>query len=128
MIGVKAGEVDQTTAPSIAPIEQPIDLAHLHRMTLGERSLEREVLQLFGRQADMLIARMRKAAPAVAAAAAHTLKGSARGIGAWRVAAAAEAVERAASAETCKLQAGLAELIAAIDEAKLAIAELLRAH
>ncbi len=75
MVVLTTGDVDQTSAPSIAPIDQPIDLVHLHRMTLGERSLEREVLQLFGRQADMLIARMRTATPAVAAAAAHTLNG-----------------------------------------------------
>jgi HPt (histidine-containing phosphotransfer) domain-containing protein len=34
--------------------------------------------------------------PAIAAVAAHTLKGSARGIGAWRVARAAELLEQAA--------------------------------
>jgi len=128
MIALTTGTIDQTTAPSIAPIEQPIDLGHLQRMTLGERSLEREVLQLFARQADMLMTRMRNAKPAVAAAAAHTLKGSARGIGAWRVAAAAEAVERAGSGEAGKFKSMLAELAAAIDEAKLAIADLLRAR
>jgi HPt (histidine-containing phosphotransfer) domain-containing protein len=120
--------IDQTSAPSIAPGAEPIDLVHLRRMTLGERSLEREVLQLFCRQADMLVARMQKAKPAVAAASAHTLKGSARGIGTWRVAAAAEAVERAAAVETVMLSRALAELMAAIDEAKTAIADLLRAQ
>jgi HPt (histidine-containing phosphotransfer) domain-containing protein len=128
MIALTTGDVDQAAAPSIAPIEQPIDLAHLQRMTLGEPSLEREVLQLFCRQADMIIARMRKAAPAVTAAAAHTLKGSARGIGAWRVAAAAEVVERVAGAEAGKLKSAVAELITAIDEAKIAITDLLRAR
>jgi HPt (histidine-containing phosphotransfer) domain-containing protein len=128
MIALTTGVVEQTTAPSIAPIEQPIDLVHLRRMTLGEHSLEREVLLLFCRQADLLIGRMRSAKPSVTAATAHTVKGSARGIGAWRVAAAAEEVERTATAEVAKLPAALAELIAAIDEAKLTIAELLRAH
>ena len=32
-------------------------------MTLGERSLEREVLALFDRQADMLLPRIRSGAP-----------------------------------------------------------------
>jgi HPt (histidine-containing phosphotransfer) domain-containing protein len=127
MIALTTGVIEQTSAPSIAPIEKPIDLVHLQRMTLGDRSLEREVLQLFCRQADMLVARMRTATPAVTAASAHTLKGSARGIGAWRVAAAAEAVERIATVETAKLPTALSELIAAIDETKIAIAELLRA-
>jgi HPt (histidine-containing phosphotransfer) domain-containing protein len=128
MIMLTTGVIEETSAPSIAPIEQPIDLVHLQRMTLGERSLEREVLQLFCRQADMLVARMRKAKPDVTAASAHTLKGSAQGIGAWRVAATAEAVERVASAKARKLPAALSALIAAIDEAKTAIAELLRAR
>jgi len=127
MIALTTGVIERTSAPSIAPIEQPIDLGHLHRMTLGERSLEREVLQLFCRQTEILIARMRTAKPAVAAASAHTLIGSARGIGAWRVAAAAELVERAAASETRKLRGALAALIATIDEAKVTIADLLRA-
>jgi hypothetical protein len=127
MIALTTGVIERTSAPSIAPIEQPIDLGHLHRMTLGERSLEREVLQLFCRQTEILIARMRTAKPAVTAASAHTLIGSARGIGAWRVAAAAELVERAATSETRKLRGALAALIATIDEAKVTIADLLRA-
>ena len=36
-----------------------IDLGQLARMTFGDRSLEREVLQLFDRQAAILIERMR---------------------------------------------------------------------
>ncbi len=83
--------IDAKDAPSLAPDDRPIDLVHLARMTLGDRSLEREVLQLFDRQSALLIARMRSAAPPGIATLAHTLKGSARGIGAWRVARAAEA-------------------------------------
>ena len=45
-----------------------IDVEHLARMTLGERSLEREVLALFDRQADMLLPRIRRGAPALVAA------------------------------------------------------------
>ena len=44
---------------SLEPDDRPIDLVHLARMTLGERSLEREVLQLFDRQSTLLLARMR---------------------------------------------------------------------
>ena len=85
-------------APSLAPDDRPIDLVHLARTTLGDRSLEREVLQLFDRQSTLLIARMRAASPDGIAMLAHTLKGSARGIGAWRVARAAEALELAGDA------------------------------
>ena len=55
---------------------------HLARMTFDDRSLEREVLQLFERQAELLMERMRESEPAAIATLAHTLKGSAVGIGA----------------------------------------------
>ena len=111
-----------------ASAERPIDLVHLSRMTLGDRSLEREVLALFDRQAAMLIARMREVAPNAVSAVAHTLKGSARGIGAWRVAHAAETVELATPAGESDVRVALADLSAAIDEVHGVIAELLRAH
>src|ERR1700732_5356523 len=58
-------------APELAPAQPAIDRAHLARMTLGERDLEREVLTLFDRQAEILVARMRDAGPAAVAAFAH---------------------------------------------------------
>ena len=116
-----------TDARLSAPVETVIDLAHLGRMTLGERSLEAEVLTLFDRQADVLLARMRDCAPAAVAAFAHTLKGSARGIGAWRVAAAADAVEMNVIACNAGGIAGaVARLSAAVDEAKAVIADRLQ--
>lgn len=127
MIQLSRGALDMVAAPSVAPGEQAIDLQHLSRMTLGERGLEREVLELFHQQATMLTGRMREAAPAVIAASAHTLKGSARGIGAWRVARAAEAVERAASNEA-RLKIAVDTLGASVSEAKAVIADLLRTH
>jgi HPt (histidine-containing phosphotransfer) domain-containing protein len=127
MIQLSRGLLDMMAAPSIAPGEQAIDFEHLSKMTLGERSLEREVLELFDQQATMLTGRMREAAPAVIAASAHTLKGSARGIGAWRVARAAEAVERAACNQT-RLKLAVGRLGASVSEAKAVIAEVLRTH
>ena len=112
-------------SPALAPGDDAIDLNHLSRMTLGERSLEREVLALFVRQADILLAKMNLENPAIAAAAAHTLKGSAVGIGAWPVARAAEAVEQAVDAE---LPEAIGSLSVAIEQAREAIAGLLRAH
>ena len=73
-----------------------IDERHLERMTLGDRRLGREVLEIFVRQTAMMLDRIESARPARAAAAAHTLTGSARGIGVWRVARAAEFLEYAA--------------------------------
>src|SRR5205823_3159578 len=69
--------IDAHEAPSIAPGDRPIDLVHLARTTMGDRSLEREVLQLFERQATQLVGRMRTAAPGSIGMLAHTLKGSA---------------------------------------------------
>jgi HPt (histidine-containing phosphotransfer) domain-containing protein len=100
-----------------------IDDMHLARMTLGDRSLEREVLEIFARQTTLMLERIAGAAPASAAAAAHTLKGSARGIGAWRVAAAAERLEEIATSHCDKaaLRAAIAELETAGHEARAAI-------
>ena len=70
---------------------------------------------------------MRRASQREVAAFAHTLTGSARGVGAWQVAKAAEAVERAAGCgEQSELTAAVAGLAAAVEEARAAISELLR--
>lgn len=115
------------SAPPLAPAEQVIDLDHLARMTLGEANLEREVLQLFDQQVEMLLDHMTSETPRVTAAFAHTLVGSARGIGAWKLAAAAEAVERIASAPgPTALTAAMNRLSSAAAETQVAIAELLR--
>lgn len=116
-----------TESPSVTPDDRPIDLVHLARMTLGDRALEREVLALFERQASLLISRMRQATPEGVAALAHTLKGSARGIGAWRVARAAETVEAMGIAGTRGLSEELDRLAAAANEARAVIAELMSA-
>jgi hypothetical protein len=95
-------------------------------MTLGDKRLEEEVLRLFDRQADLLLGRMNGAAPAALAAFAHTLKGSARGIGLWQVAEAAEAVEQAAGG-SATIEPALARLAGAVAAARVAIADLLSA-
>jgi HPt (histidine-containing phosphotransfer) domain-containing protein len=105
-----------------AALAAAIDRGQLARMTFGDRSLEREVLQLFDRQAGLLLARMRDREPSAVAALAHTLKGSASSIGATGVVAAAEAVEKAASAAERDLAIG--RLAMAIDAARAAIAGL----
>ena len=117
--------IDPKDVPSLAPDDRPIDLVHLARTTLGDRGLEREVLQLFDRQSALLIARLRNAGPDGVAMIAHTMKGSARGIGAWRVARAAEAVELAGGTD---IGAALERLAAATNEARAVIADLLKAN
>jgi len=99
-----------------------IDEDHLGRMTLGDRRLEREVLEIFVRQTTIMLGRITGAEPALATAAAHTLMGSARGIGAWRVARAAERLERAAGGGSEEdVDEAIAELKAATIEASTAI-------
>ena len=77
----------------------------------GARSLE-----IFVRQTALTL-------QSIASAAAHTLKGSARRIGAWRVAEAAERLEPAATsaADAAAMLAAIAELEAARIESRLAI-------
>jgi len=120
-----AATTEHVASPPLVPGEQPIDLTHLFRMTLGDHSLEREVLALFERQADMLIGRMPGLEPAGVAALAHTLKGSARGIGAWQVARAADAIERSVAAGAADLPQAIDGLAAAARDVRVVIAGLL---
>ena len=115
-------ELTTLAAPVPEPKPAAIDEEHLGRMTLGDRSLEHEVLGIFARQITLTLKRIATAMPAAAAAAAHTLKGSARGIGAWRVARAAERLEQAANgADDQAMNAAIVELQAAALEACAAI-------
>ncbi|HKM88343.1 MAG TPA: Hpt domain-containing protein [Xanthobacteraceae bacterium] len=91
-------------------------------MTLGDRRLEREVLEIFAQQNSLILKRIAGAEPGRAAAAAHTLKGSARGVGAWRVARAAERLEQAAAeADKEAMMVAVVELEAASLEVCAAI-------
>lgn len=102
------------------PARQPVDLVHLARHTLGNRDLEQEVLRLFLCQSVAFLGRMKRSPDREArACAAHTIKGSARGIGAWQVAEYAEAVERDGD------DASLDALEHAIDHANAYISDLL---
>ena len=105
-----------------------LDRDHLARMTFGDRGLEREVLQLFDRQSEILLERMRASEPAAIATLAHTLKGSAVGIGATRVAAAAAEVEATAQARPGESRRAIDELAQAVEEARAEISALIRAH
>ena len=128
MSEVSAGVSDRPGRARSASVERPVDLVHLARMTHGERTLEREVLQLFDRQAATLMARLQAATAKDIPPLAHTLKGSARAIGAGAVARAAEAVEMMDRAPEADLRHSLAALRATTDEARAFIADLLRAH
>lgn len=90
-----------------------LDRAHFNHMTGGDRALQVEILALFRVQAETW--------SGVAALpwreAAHTLKGSARGIGLFALADACEVAEQASDGELEAALAGVRmALIAALAE------------
>ncbi|WP_315721063.1 MULTISPECIES: Hpt domain-containing protein [unclassified Bradyrhizobium] len=116
--------IEWMPSPPLVPDDGPISLDLLRRMTLGDTELEREVLAMFSTQAVRLLERL-QVLPEDAASVAHTLKGSARAIGALDVADAAEGLEAA-------LRAGdpadaLAWLGTAVAQARAAISDMLGA-
>jgi len=112
-----SAEIPWMPSPPLVPDEGFIDTGHLRRATLGDQALQREVLTLFVRQSTDLVARM-STFPADMAAIAHTLKGSARGIGAFSAATSAERLEQAADRRSAR---------AALDDLKDAISGTVRA-
>lgn len=99
------------SSPPLVPAQFAIDIAHLRRMTLGEPQLEREVLTMFKTQSGEALARL-AALPEDAAMLAHTLKGSARAIGAFAVGDAAHVLEGA-----LRQQSGVADAVRALANA-----------
>ncbi|MCE1236238.1 MAG: Hpt domain-containing protein [Hyphomicrobiales bacterium] len=95
----------------------PIDLVHLARQTFGSNDLEREVLGLFAAQTRILVEHIAAATPVDRGPLVHRLKGSARGVGATRVAALAEALEAPQLAES-EARRLVDELIVAEGEAR----------
>lgn len=105
-----------------------LDLVHLSRQTFGDHTLERELLTLFDRQAEHFSARL--GAPCASGDAVwraelvHTLKGSARAVGAFAVGDAAEAYEAALRGDDPGASRLKDSLAAAIDSARASIAGL----
>jgi HPt (histidine-containing phosphotransfer) domain-containing protein len=103
----------------------PVDLEHLRRFTLGDAALEQEILGLFISHAPETLGVLQAAANAVEwRAAAHGLKGSARAVGAQRVAELAALAESGYPEDEGERQQQLATLGAAIETARDYIAQL----
>ena len=111
-------------SPPLVPDDGPIDIAHLQRMTLGEENLERDVLAMFSAQAAGLVQAL-AGLPSDAATLVHTLKGSARAIGAFAVADAAGALEVLIRSGGDRTSA-MAELDDAVKQARAAIDDILQ--
>lgn len=100
---------------------RPIDLVHLANQTMGDKTLELEVLQMFARQARTCLQELSAGTPDAARLTAHKLKGAASAVGAFQVSAAAEKLENG------PVDAGLiASVGAAVIEAENFILKLCR--
>ena len=116
--------IDWMPSPPLVPDDGPIDVAHLQRMTLGDEGLEREVLAMFSAQAAGLV-RALASVPSDAGTLVHTLKGSARAVGALAVADAAGALELLIRTGG-DVATALVELDDAVAQARAAIDEILQ--
>ena len=75
-------------------IKKPIDLVHLATQTLGDEALEAEILGLFLSQSASYLNEFIEAEDLESKRrAAHKIKGTARGLGAWDLATIAEKAE-----------------------------------
>ena len=115
-------------SPGPRPASRPVDLVHLSRYTLGDLALEREVLELFCTQAALYLERLNQAhTDRDWKDAAHSLKGSAQAIGAWRAAEAARQAEALGGGVLVQLRAlHLRGVESAVREAQLYIRKLLK--
>ena len=97
MAMVRTGERQpESFAEASGETSAPIDFAHLRRYTLGDEAVEREVLQLFVGHVPVIMAELKAASSDKAwRDAAHSLKGSALSLGAWKVARGAVRAEAA---------------------------------
>ena len=94
-------------AHHMSPAETPVDIAHLDRYTGGERAINEEVLRLFETSCHEILGKLdallQDGLPPETAGqwrdTAHTLKGAARGIGAFDLADAAALVEQSGAGE-----------------------------
>jgi HPt (histidine-containing phosphotransfer) domain-containing protein len=94
----------------MARIEQPVDIEHLNRYTGGDCVLNEEILQLFATQCREMMAKLESLAAGEADAKSwrettHTLKGAARGIGAFALGNAAAEAEKTGSERQAALPA-----------------------
>jgi HPt (histidine-containing phosphotransfer) domain-containing protein len=91
-----------------------VDLDHLARYTGGDKAINAEVMRLFDGQATELVARLQSILDARDAKSwkevAHTLKGAARGIGAFAMGDAAARCEPVDLADTAGANRAIADL------------------
>lgn len=109
-----------------------INLAHLARYTGGEHALNAEILRLFDAQVGAMVGDLKGVLLARDATRwreiAHTIKGAARGVGAFRMGEAAAAAEPVdLLAQTGKAEDAIARLMAEGDAVQSFIADYIAA-
>jgi HPt (histidine-containing phosphotransfer) domain-containing protein len=65
---------------------RPIDLVHLGRQSFGDKALETEILALFRQQLSLTIGQLKATSGRERKRVAHTIKGSAKAVGAFGLA------------------------------------------
>lgn len=124
--GANGSHAEQTALPKDM---KPVDLVHLSRQTFGSKDLENELLGLFLSHSQQCLIRL-------AAAetdddwvnAAHSIKGSARAIGAWAIGDRAEIYEQAAASGALgNRQAAYEDIEELVEETNKYIANLIKA-
>lgn len=90
---------NQELGQAEANTQDPLDFEFLAAQTFGDKALQIDVLRLFLAQSARLVPALPALGAQEQADAAHLLKGSARGIGAWPAAAIADLFEGAAAAD-----------------------------
>jgi HPt (histidine-containing phosphotransfer) domain-containing protein len=112
--------------------ERPVDLGHLDRYTGGSRALNEEILRLFEGHCRELLVKMENFAKTADAKnwreVAHTLKGAARGVGAFALADAAAEAEAADPANAPRAKAVLQTIKGRTQAVQSFIESFLAAH
>ena len=94
--------------------DSPIDLAHLARYTGGDKALNAEILKLFDGQVTEMVGQLRGVLAARDTKRwkeiTHTIKGAARGVGAFAMGDAAAAAEPIDPANGARADAAIARL------------------
>ena len=89
-----AWKADLIKATLISGSDKPIDLVYLSSMTMGDKTLEAEVLQMFCSQLPLYFSQLEcEQDIRTVKTIGHTLKGAARSVGALRMAELAEEYE-----------------------------------
>jgi HPt (histidine-containing phosphotransfer) domain-containing protein len=130
-MSLRSMPVSAARAASLPLDGAAIDFVHLSRQSLGDQTLETELLHLFDRQAARIAGELgmpdlTSGARSERSDLAHTLKGSARAVGAWRVADACHELESRLKmcAAPASIDEACAEVRQAVTQARAAIAGL----